>query len=60
MGSLWMFLPGFVQEVTKEMEDCCAVCAEPLEWLAYGPSISSKIWKVAMHNLNEIKFTILD
>jgi hypothetical protein len=19
------------------MEDCCAVCAEPLEWTAYGP-----------------------
>lgn len=20
-----------------KMEDCCAVCAEPLEWVAYGP-----------------------
>lgn len=19
------------------MEDCCAICAEPLEWTAYGP-----------------------
>jgi hypothetical protein len=19
------------------MEDCCVICAEPLEWLAYGP-----------------------
>ncbi|KAH9303106.1 hypothetical protein KI387_014689, partial [Taxus chinensis] len=23
--------------VVREMEDCCVVCAEPLEWLAYGP-----------------------
>ncbi|EFJ37742.1 hypothetical protein SELMODRAFT_38409, partial [Selaginella moellendorffii] len=21
---------------SSEMEDCCAVCAEPLEWIAYG------------------------
>jgi E3 ubiquitin-protein ligase ZNF598 len=21
----------------ENMEDCCAVCAEPVEWVAYGP-----------------------
>ncbi|XP_057871285.2 uncharacterized protein LOC131077755 [Cryptomeria japonica] len=25
------------------MEDCCAVCAEPLEWLAYGPCGHSEV-----------------
>ena len=36
LWTLLCFCRHFSIKLIK-MEDCCAVCAEPLEWVAYGP-----------------------
>ncbi|MED6205827.1 hypothetical protein PIB30_021293 [Stylosanthes scabra] len=36
------------------MEDCCAVCAEPLEWVAYGPCMHRDVCSTCVSRLRFI------
>nr|KYP71743.1 LIM domain and RING finger protein C1223.01 family [Cajanus cajan] len=36
------------------MDDCCAVCAEPLEWLAYGPCLHREVCSTCVARLRFI------
>lgn len=36
------------------MEDCCAVCAEPLEWVAYGPCLHREVCSTCVARLRFI------
>ncbi|KAI4349787.1 hypothetical protein L6164_010343 [Bauhinia variegata] len=36
------------------MDDCCAVCAEPLEWVAYGPCLHREVCSTCVARLRFI------
>ncbi|RZC19114.1 hypothetical protein D0Y65_006086 [Glycine soja] len=36
------------------MDDCCAVCAEPLEWVAYGPCLHREVCSTCVPRLRFI------